>query len=235
MAKSCNLLPDIIMGKIFYRKTYEWSQYLQAIVAPVCLTILHLTDSAKGTVGEYEMSEAINPLFVVGLLCLSFVTENFSSRAKEVLSINYSGISEAQMMFGANLVGVFITMGSSVPFRWTAVNESLNCAMANPEVMCFILMFGFSGAMINVGTYTAIKVLGSFEFTWIRTTTQLLSVLISVVVSEQDVSPVKLICILTVLRIISSQQFFPRFEKKVADLWPKCLCRKRKNRRASRN
>jgi hypothetical protein len=68
MAKSCKLLPNMIMGKILNGTKHEWSQYAQAIGAIVCVAIMHLPDEkdhkkggAKGTVGEDEMSELMRP------------------------------------------------------------------------------------------------------------------------------------------------------------------------------
>merc|ERR1719191_1257305 len=54
--------------------------------------------------------------------------------------------------------------------------------------------------------YTAIKVLGPLSFTWIMTSRQLFSVLISLVMFGHGVSPVKLMCIFTVFAIMSSKQ-----------------------------
>merc|ERR1712087_119219 len=54
--------------------------------------------------------------------------------------------------------------------------------------------------------YTAIKILGPLAFTWIMTTRQLLSVLISLVLFGHGVSVTKLTCIFIVFAIMSSKQ-----------------------------
>merc|ERR1719160_1348486 len=109
------------------------------------------------------------------------------------------------MMMAGNLVGCVITMGSIIT-RWTAVSKSLNYAIERPEVMGRILLLGLSGAMGQFCIYTAIKVLGPLSFTWIMTSRQLFSVLISLVMFGHGVSPVKLLCIFTVFAIMSSKQ-----------------------------
>merc|ERR1711874_110751 len=104
-----------------------------------------------------------------------------------------------------NLVGTMITMCSIVT-RWTPVSKSLAYAVENPEVMGRILLLGLSGAMGQFCIYTAIKVLGPLSFTWIMTSRQLFSVLISLVMFGHGVSPLKLTCIFTVFAIMSSKQ-----------------------------
>eukprot|EP00401_Gymnodinium_catenatum_P070429 CAMPEP_0117604592 /NCGR_PEP_ID=MMETSP0784-20121206/78765_1 /TAXON_ID=39447 /ORGANISM="" /LENGTH=152 /DNA_ID=CAMNT_0005407625 /DNA_START=25 /DNA_END=483 /DNA_ORIENTATION=+ len=96
-------------------------------------------------------------------------------------------------------------MGSIVT-RWTSVSKSLLHAVENPAVMGRILLLGLSGAIGQFCIYTAIKVLGPLAFTWIMTSRQLFSVLISLVMFGHGVSPVKLLCILTVFAIMSSKQ-----------------------------
>jgi adenosine 3'-phospho 5'-phosphosulfate transporter B2 len=212
MAKSCKLLPNMIMGKILNGTQYQWSQYAQAIGAMVCVTVMHLTDEkehkkggGKGAVEDDEMSDMMKSLIGVSLLIMFFACDSFTSQWQTALYKKHANITQTQMMLAGNLVGVMITMCSIVT-RWTAVSKSLAYAMANPEVMGRILLLGLSGAMGQFCIYTAIKVLGPLAFTWIMTSRQLFSVLISLVMFGHGVSPVKLMCILTVFAIMSSKQ-----------------------------
>jgi adenosine 3'-phospho 5'-phosphosulfate transporter B2 len=212
MSKSCKLLPSMIMGKILNKSRYEWSQYAQAIGAMVCVAIMNLTDEkdhekggAKGTIGEDEMNKLMKSCIGVILLVIFFVSDSFTSQWQTALYRQYPQISQAEMMLGGNLVGVVITMVSVIKC-WTAVSKSLNYALANPAVMGRILMLGLSGAMGQFCIYTAIKVLGPLAFNWMMTSRQLVSVLISLVMFGHGVSPVKLMCILTVFAIMSSRQ-----------------------------
>jgi len=212
MAKSCKLLPNMIMGKVLNGTKYDYSQYFQAIGAMVCVTIMHLTDEKEhkpkkggNAVEEDEDSEMMKSLIGVSLLIMFFVTDSFTSQWQTSLYKKYTHISQTQMMLAGNLVGVCISMISIVT-RWTSVSKSLNYAMENPEVMGRILMLGLSGALGQFCIYTAIKVLGPLAFTWIMTSRQLFSVLISLVWFGHGVSPTKLGCILTVFAIMSSKQ-----------------------------
>merc|ERR1712151_108649 len=204
------LLPNMIMGKVLNGTQYQWSQYFQAIGAMVCVTIMHLSDESahkkakKGSASEDE-NEWMRMLIGVSLLVMFFVTDSFTSQFQTALYKKHPKISQTQMMMAGNLVGCAITFCSIVT-RWTAVSKSLAYAIDKPEVMGRILLLGLSGAMGQFCIYTAIKVLGPLSFTWIMTSRQLFSVLISLVMFGHGVSPVKLMCIFTVFAIMSSKQ-----------------------------
>merc|ERR1712190_371088 len=105
-------------------------------------------------------------------------------------------------MMAGNLVGCAITFCSIVT-RWTAVSKSLAYAIEKPEVMGRILLLGLSGAMGQFCIYTAIKVLGPLSFTWIMTSRQLFSVLISLLFFGHGINVTKVLCILVVFGIMS--------------------------------
>merc|ERR1712048_729229 len=150
-------------------------------------------------------NESMRMLIGVSLLVLFFVTDSFTSQFQTAIYKKHPKISQTQMMMAGNLVGCAITFCSIVT-RWTAVSKSLAYAIERPEVMGRILLLGLSGAMGQFCIYTAIKVLGPLSFTWIMTSRQLFSVLISLVMFGHGVSPVKLMCIFTVFAIMSSKQ-----------------------------
>jgi adenosine 3'-phospho 5'-phosphosulfate transporter B2 len=212
MAKSCKLLPNMIMGRVLNGTRYEWSQYFQAVGAMVCVTIMHLADEKDhkkkgkgGAVDEDEMSDMMKTMMGVGLLVLFFAFDSFTSQWQTAIYKKHPKITQTQMMLAGNIVGVAVSM-ISVLSRWTTVSKSLSYAFANPDVMGRILLLGLSGALGQFCIYTAIKVLGPLAFTWIMTSRQLFSVLISLVMFGHGVSVTKLGCILTVFAIMSSKQ-----------------------------
>jgi len=211
MAKSCKLLPNMIMGKALNGTQYQWSQYFQAVGAMVCVTIMHLSDESGHKAGEGkrgdgdDTTEWMRMLIGVSLLIMFFACDSFTSQWQTALYKKHPKVSQTQMMLAGNLVGVIITMGSILT-RWTDVSKSLAYAFANPAVLGRILLLGLSGAMGQFCIYTAIKVLGPLAFTWIMTSRQLFSVLISLVMFGHGVSPIKLMCIFTVFAIMSSKQ-----------------------------
>jgi len=214
MAKSCKMLPSMLMGRVLNKTQYSLSQYLQAVGAMVCVTIMHLSEeagSSKHAAGNNdELSEdghrrLINAVLGVSLLGIFFVADGFTSQWQTALYKKHPELTQTKMMFMGNLFGTLITL-ASIASRWSVVSKSFAAAMEHPEILGRILCLGLSGAMGQFCIYTAIKLLGSLAFTWIMTARQLLSVLISLVLFGHGVSPLKLVCIMTVFAIMSAKQ-----------------------------
>eukprot|EP00403_Amphidinium_massartii_P021106 CAMPEP_0178399270 /NCGR_PEP_ID=MMETSP0689_2-20121128/15195_1 /TAXON_ID=160604 /ORGANISM="Amphidinium massartii, Strain CS-259" /LENGTH=742 /DNA_ID=CAMNT_0020020045 /DNA_START=44 /DNA_END=2272 /DNA_ORIENTATION=+ len=214
MAKSCKMLPSMLMGRILNKTHYRLAQYLQAVGAMVCVTVMHLSEegASKPSPGSSASEEEdgdhrrlINAMLGISLLGVFFVADGFTSQWQTALYKKHPELTQTKMMFMGNLFGTLITL-ASIASRWTAVSKSLGVACQNPEILGRIVLLGLSGAMGQFCIYTAIKMLGSLAFTWIMTARQLLSVLISLVLFGHGVSPLKLVCIITVFAIMSAKQ-----------------------------
>mmetsp|Transcript_13618 Transcript_13618/g.38334 ORF Transcript_13618/g.38334 Transcript_13618/m.38334 type:complete len:723 (-) Transcript_13618:126-2294(-) len=228
MAKSCKLLPTMLMGKMLNGTSYKWSEYAQAIGAMVCVTVMHLSegekekDTRKATKSD-DIADWIKGLCGIALLIVFFACDSFTSNWQTALYKKYDALSKTQMMLAGNLMGLVITIISIVP-QWPKVSSSLAVAFADPAVMLRIFLLGLSAALGQFCIYTAIKVLGPLAFTWIMTIRQLVSVLISLVWFGHGVNFTKIMCIFTVFAIMSSKQLAkagPAIKKSVA----KCRAR----------
>jgi len=211
MAKSCKMLPSMLMGRVVNKTQYRMSQYLQAVGAMICVTIMHLSEEGGAGAGQEDNSSEdshlrfVNALLGVSLLGVFFVADGFTSQWQTALYKKHPELTQTKMMFMGNLFGLLITL-ASIASRWSTVSRSLSLAYEHPEILGRILCLGLSGAMGQFCIYTAIKLLGSLAFTWIMTARQLLSVLISLVLFGHGVSPLKLLCIMTVFAIMSAKQ-----------------------------
>mmetsp|Transcript_69670 Transcript_69670/g.129993 ORF Transcript_69670/g.129993 Transcript_69670/m.129993 type:complete len:752 (-) Transcript_69670:215-2470(-) len=212
MAKSCKMLPSMLMGRIVNKTQYRLTQYLQAIGAMICVTVMHLSEEAgpsKQVASDVDDADAssqlVNALIGVCLLGVFFVADGFTSQWQTALYKKHPELTQTKMMLMGNLFGTFITL-ASIASRWSTVSKSLLMALEHPAVLGRIFLLGLSGAMGQFCIYTAIKLLGSLAFTWIMTARQLISVLISLVLFGHGVSPLKLVCIMTVFGIMSAKQ-----------------------------
>mmetsp|Transcript_5760 Transcript_5760/g.13664 ORF Transcript_5760/g.13664 Transcript_5760/m.13664 type:complete len:744 (-) Transcript_5760:258-2489(-) len=212
MAKSCKMLPSMLMGRILNKTQYRLIQYLQAVGAMVCVTIMHLSEEsgpskqAESSVDDVDASsQLVNALIGICLLGLFFVADGFTSQWQTGLYDKHPELTQTKMMLMGNLFGTFITL-ASIASSWSAVSKSMAVAMEQPAILGRIFLLGLSGAMGQFCIYTAIKLLGSLAFTWIMTARQLISVLISLVLFGHGVSPLKLVCIMTVFGIMSAKQ-----------------------------
>jgi len=209
MAKSCTLLPNMLMGKMLNGTSYQWSQYGQAIAAMVCVTIMHLSEGHKEggqhkQIAKSEMSDFTKFIFGASLLILFFACDSFTSQWQTSLYAKHKNLTKTQMMVCGNLVGLSITL-ISITAQFGKVRESVAVVMADGAVLGRLVLLGLSAAMGQFCIYTAIKILGPLAFNWIMTTRQLLSVLISLVLFGHGVSVTKFTCIFVVFAIMSAK------------------------------
>merc|ERR1712113_671635 len=112
------LLPSMLMGKMLNGTQYQLSQYVQAIGAMVCVTIMHLSEEhkesgkgGKGKVSENDdMSEALKGLCGITLLIMFFACDSFTSQWQTGLYKKYPDLTKTQMMLSGNLTGLSITL-----------------------------------------------------------------------------------------------------------------------------
>lgn len=211
MAKCCNMLPNMMMGRALNGTRYSLYQYTQAVAAVICVIIMHVTDGHIETRGtrngspDGERDGGFKLFMGVTCMVVFFVCDSFTSQWQTALYKKHQKISQTQMMLGGNLMGFVFTTGSAV-LNWADIRRSLGRAVEHPEVMGRIVALGVVSALGSFCIYSAIRILGPLSFAWIMTARQLLSVLISLLFFGHGISFTKLLCILTVFAIMSSKQ-----------------------------
>lgn len=115
MAKSCKLFPNMVMGRILHKQRYEPQQYVQAIAALVCVIIMHMSDetdqNALGGSSSSSHSSLGNAFMGVLFLSFFFVCDSFTSQWQTRLYKQHPTLTQNQLMFGGNLLGLVLTTG----------------------------------------------------------------------------------------------------------------------------
>jgi len=211
LAKSCTLLPNMIMGRVLNGTRYTLVEYVQATAALICVAIMHLCDDGHEGSGMGQPStEEAQPfdywnLFMgIVVIIFFFACDGFTSQWQTALYTMYPKLTQTQMMLGGNLLGLCLTLGSTVLFNPAKLDVTV--IWSRPEVLSRVVVLGLVSALGQFCIYYTIRVLGPLSFTWIMTARQLFSVLISLVIFGHGVSASKLLCILTVFGIMSAQQ-----------------------------
>jgi adenosine 3'-phospho 5'-phosphosulfate transporter B2 len=237
MAKSCKMLPTMIMGTVMGVAEYEWQQYVQGVAALICVAIMHFAEDSRDEPGSrsassdtmasdiFNDSERLRSACIGSVLLIVFFTaDSFTSQFQSALYKRNSQLTQTRMMLAGNTVGLAIST-ISLGLKWNSAVASIWKTWEDPAIGARIAMLGICGAMGQFCIYYAIKVLGPLSFTWIMTARQLLSVLISLVWFGHEISVVKISCIIIVFAIMSSRQ--------LAKVLPKgacCACRERRSR-----
>mmetsp|Transcript_9361 Transcript_9361/g.24166 ORF Transcript_9361/g.24166 Transcript_9361/m.24166 type:complete len:770 (-) Transcript_9361:292-2601(-) len=223
MAKSVKMLPSMIMGRIVNKTQYSFFQYVQAVVALVCVAVMHMSeghgDSPRaGRTSKVVEDDSSNPYYktVMGIvmLLIYFACDSFTSQWQNALYKKHPKLSQTQMMLGGNFLGLVLTSGTLFAARH-AVMKSMGVIAAQPEVLGRIALLGVVYAVGQFCIYSAIRILGPLSFTWIMTARQLISVLISLVYFGNGVGLTQGLCILVVFGIMSAKQLTKAMPKSI--------------------
>lgn len=158
---------------------YSFFQYGQAVAALICICIMHASDAQQDT-GSDGTSENWKLFMGAMMLCVFFIGDSFTSQWQTNLYTKYPHLTQLQMMFGGNVLGMLFTSGN-LYYNWQKIETSMHIAYQKQDVLYRILALGLVSALGQFCIYSAIRVLGSLSFTWIMTARQILSVLISLI------------------------------------------------------
>lgn len=105
LAKSCKIIPVMLMGKIISRTKFEFYEYLTAFLISIGMLAFLL-----GSKSDHHSTSSINALTGILLLTMYLMFDSFTSNWQSDLFKNYS-VSSIQMMCCVNLFsGLFTAM-----------------------------------------------------------------------------------------------------------------------------
>lgn len=105
LAKSCKIIPVMMMGKVISRAKYEFYEYFTAILISFGM-VMFLMGSADGS-----HASSITTMTGVLMLTLYMLFDSFTSNWQGSLFKAYS-VSPVQMMCGVNLFSTLFTAAS---------------------------------------------------------------------------------------------------------------------------
>lgn len=106
LAKSCKIIPVMLMGKIVSRAKYEFYEYLTAILISLGMMFFLLGSASSN--GHAYSGSSIASMTGILLLTLYMVFDSFTSNWQSDLFRTY-GMTSIQMMCGVNLFSTLFT------------------------------------------------------------------------------------------------------------------------------
>lgn len=163
LAKSCKIIPVMLMGKVISRTKYEFYEYLTAILISMGM-ILFLMGSADG-----RHASSITTMTGVLMLMLYMVFDSFTSNWQGSLFKTYS-VSSIQMMCGVNLFSTLFTAASlSIQGGFM---DSMEFAIEHPKFIVDCVILSISSAVGQLFIFYTIATFGPVVFTIIMTLRQ---------------------------------------------------------------
>ncbi|XP_055642004.1 adenosine 3'-phospho 5'-phosphosulfate transporter 1 [Toxorhynchites rutilus septentrionalis] len=179
LAKSCKIIPVMIMGKIISRNKYEFYEYITAIMISVGM-IFFLTGST-----DESKTTAVTTLTGVLLLTFYMVFDSFTSNWQGELFKTYS-MSSIQMMCGVNLFSTLFTAASLS--MQGGFSSSLQFAAEHPKFVLDCVVLSISSAIGQLFIFYTIATFGAVVFTIIMTLRQAIAILLSCLIYKHNIS-----------------------------------------------
>lgn len=179
LAKSCKIIPVIIMGKIIFKTKYEFYEYTTALMISMGMVFFMLGSTEEGKVSS------VTTLTGIFLLCMYMVFDSFTSNWQGDLFKTY-GMTSIQMMCGVNMFSTLFTASSL--FVQSGFLLSLDFAMKHPSFVYDCTILSISSAVGQLFIFYTISEFGPVVFTIIMTLRQAIAILLSCLIYGHQIS-----------------------------------------------
>lgn len=163
LAKSCKIIPVMLMGKVVSRAKYEFYEYFSAVLISLGM-IFFLMGSASGATGS-----SITTITGVLFLSLYMTFDSFTSNWQGDLFKTYS-MTSMEMMCGVNLFSTLFTAASLT--IQGGFMESLDFATEHNKFVFDCVVLSISSAIGQLFIFYTIAKFGPVVFTIIMTVRQ---------------------------------------------------------------
>ncbi|XP_038250108.1 adenosine 3'-phospho 5'-phosphosulfate transporter 1 isoform X2 [Dermochelys coriacea] len=169
LAKASKVIPVMLMGKLVSRKSYEYWEYLTAVLISVGVSMFLLSSAPN------KHLSTVTTFSGVILLAGYIVFDSFTSNWQDAL-FTYK-MSPVQMMFGVNVFSCLFTMGSLL--EQGALLESARFMARHSEFAAHAVLLSICSAFGQLFIFYTINQFGAAVFTIIMTLRQAFAILLS--------------------------------------------------------
>ncbi|EDW15030.1 adenosine 3'-phospho 5'-phosphosulfate transporter 1 [Drosophila mojavensis] len=202
LAKSCKIIPVMLMGKIMSKAKYESYEYVTALLISLGM-IFFMTGSA-----DSNKASGVTTLTGIFLLSMYMIFDSFTANWQGSLFKSY-GMTSIQMMCGVNLFSTIFT-GASLSMQGGFM-DSLAFATEHPKFVFDMVILSICSAVGQLFIYHTIDVFGPVVFTIIMTVRQAVAIMLSCFIYQHSITMLGIFGVLIVfaaifLRVYCNQQ-----------------------------
>lgn len=169
LAKASKVIPVMLMGKIVSRKSYEYWEYLTAVLISVGVSMFLLSSTTNKHPSTVTTFSGV--IILVGYIVFDSFTSNWQDNL-----FKYK-MSSVQMMFGVNLFSCLFTVGSLL--EQGAFFDSLAFMTRHSEFAFHAVLLSVCSACGQLFIFYTINQFGAAVFTIIMTLRQAIAILLS--------------------------------------------------------
>jgi len=195
LAKSCKMVPVMLMGYVVNRKSYTLLEYAVAIAVTCGAAVFKLNEANDAPTKHTEL---VGILLIVGYMAMDSFTSNWQSKV-----FKQYGVDSTPMMMYSNLFSSgFTALGLLVTLEVVQVTHFLR---HNPSIVPHIVTMSICSAVGQLFIFYTIKHYGPLVFATIQTVRQLLSIVLSILFFGHPINAMEALGILIVFGALGGQ------------------------------
>ena len=206
LAKASKVIPVMVMGKFVSNRTYALNEYCTAALLSMGVSLFLL--AADPAQKEHTSETTFAGVFI---LLGYMVFDSFTSNWQSEIFKSYE-VSSVQMMFGVNLFSCILTVGSLL-FRGVFFS-SLTFLFSHSEFALHVTLISMFSAVGQLFIFHTIQAFGPLIFTLIMTTRQALSIFLSCLLYDHELTAQALIGVVIVFLALLLRVYFRTQKKK---------------------
>mmetsp|Transcript_1506 Transcript_1506/g.2485 ORF Transcript_1506/g.2485 Transcript_1506/m.2485 type:complete len:350 (+) Transcript_1506:102-1151(+) len=179
LSKSCKIIPVMIVGLLLNKKSYPFSEYVEATIITAGVTMFSLSERSAPSEQQDDSSLGVM-LLVLYLACDSF-TSQWQSRVYKQYQVD-----QYQMMLGVNVWSMIMT-GFSL-YQSGEFFTSFAFILADPTALLHMTVLSITSATGQLFIFYTIKEFGPVIFTIMMTIRQILSLFLSLLLFGHSIS-----------------------------------------------
>ncbi|XP_061389465.1 adenosine 3'-phospho 5'-phosphosulfate transporter 1 [Musca vetustissima] len=189
LAKSCKIIPVMLMGKILSKNKYQCYEYFTAVLISLGMVFFMMGSASS------DKSNGVTTITGIVLLAMYMIFDSFTANWQGDLFKAYA-MTPLQMMCGVNLFSTIFTAASlSVQGGFI---DSLTFATEHPKFVFDIVVLSISSAVGQLFIFYTISVFGPVVFTIIMTLRQATAILLSCLIYHHSISVLGILGVLVV-------------------------------------
>ncbi|KAL3230824.1 Uncharacterized protein RNJ44_01273 [Nakaseomyces bracarensis] len=243
LAKSCKMIPVLLVHLIVYRTRISGKKSFVAILVSIGVTLFTIGGSKKKSVSNQDDADMVwKRLSGFLLLFLSLFMDGLTNATQDKMMKNnrikmaiqesqsadekkkhkeFHQLTGAHMMFALNLFVALWNIAYLVIFDRRQWYLSQSMIQKDPEILTYLLGYALCGSLGQCFIFYTLELYGSLVLIMITVTRKMMSMLLSIVVFGKTVNLMQWTGIFIVFSGISWEALNKRREKKALDIQKK--------------
>ncbi|KAJ1673673.1 UDP-galactose transporter [Spiromyces aspiralis] len=212
LAKSCKLVPVVVMNKLLHGRSYPLYKYAVVAMVTIGVSTFMLNQTSNNSNNHKTPSAGSNSNYLFGLLLIliNLCIDGVMSATQDQTFIDFTHLRPEHMMCYLNLFSCLL-MVIWLANPWNPeLAHAIAFLSAHPRAIGDIAVFAICGAVGQCFIYYTIAHFGSLVLTTITVTRKLFTILISVVKFNHPLNPAQWLSIAMVFAGIGVEVYFKK-------------------------